>query len=219
MPRRVLLEVVLLSLLVLFLTWLSFPAISVGPVSSPALQEVSSARQLGTILSTYAFDHDFKYPTGSSSTEVFQQLIDEGYLTQEGAGQLLFISGMPGKTPYSGEGPLQPENVCYDVIAPVTHEAHDTLPLLISTGWEIPAFKKGVQPVIRNQGQATAVAGKPGKWWGWEPGPPGLVVFRKGFNATFLKFYPTTKQFAHQQQFFPGELDPEKASAYRQLRP
>ena len=42
---------------------------------------MQTSRQLGQVLFAYATDHDGAYPTGKSSTEVFQKLIDESYIT------------------------------------------------------------------------------------------------------------------------------------------
>lgn len=166
--------------------------------ASPA--SISHARQLGTILFTWASDHNFTYPDGSSSTEVFQRLMDEGYLEPKVAVDLLYIRGMPGKVPYPGSGPLKPEHVSWDLVAPVKDNANDRLPLLVSTGWEL-IFLPGAPAEIRDKRLLN------------DPDTiKGLFVYRKGNSADYIP-----QEEVLNQPLMPEQMDLFRG--YRQLRP
>jgi hypothetical protein len=55
----------------------------------------------------YAIDKDGVFPTGKSSTEVFQKLLDGGYVTDPA----LFCLPLRGKYPAEKGAKLKPENV------------------------------------------------------------------------------------------------------------
>src|ERR1700722_364866 len=80
------------------------------PISSnkqaPHNAMMQTSRQIGQMMFSYATDHGNVYPTGKSSTEVFQKLIDEDYCTDPE----IFYLEMPGKVkPTSTK--LKPKNV------------------------------------------------------------------------------------------------------------
>jgi hypothetical protein len=82
-----------------------------SPHSDPVNQTV---RTIGVAMYAYAMDHNGAYPTGKSSTEVFQKLVDEGYVTE-----------------------LKPENVCWDVTIPLDAAPSDDVPVVFSSGYRI----------------------------------------------------------------------------------
>ena len=167
---------------------------------------IYNIRQIGLAMMQYSMAHQNKYPSGDSSTEVFQKLMDEGYLDPDHVDDILYIHDMPGKVPYPGSGPLKPENVCYDVATPVTDRSHDGLPLVISTGWNL-TFEEGAIPAEYDQKLTGALSTS--RW----SHAPAMIIYRKGGSARLL--YPERIQ--------EGELIPigfrQDKTAYRQLRP
>ena len=81
----------------------------------------------------YANDHNQNYPDGKSSTEVFQKLIDGGYISDPA----IFYIPMVGKIKAGVGQRLKPENVCWDVTSPVDSSAPDGLPIVFSTGYKV----------------------------------------------------------------------------------
>ena len=97
---------------------------------SGSLQE---AHAIGLAMYSYANDHDGNYPTGKSSTEVFQQLLDQGYVTDPA---IFFLSHTPGKIKGTSKT-LKPENICWDVTDGARTDDSPELPLVFSTGCKI----------------------------------------------------------------------------------
>jgi hypothetical protein len=103
-----------------------------SPHSDPVNQTV---RTIGVAMYAYAMDHNGAYPTGKSSTEVFQKLVDEGYVTEPA----MFCCDelkMPGKSKATS-GKLKPENVCWDVTIPLDAAPSDDVPVVFSSGYRI----------------------------------------------------------------------------------
>jgi type II secretory pathway pseudopilin PulG len=109
--------------------------IALGPITNGILKakenmSMQQARQIEIAMFSYANDHNGAYPTGTTSTEVFQKLIDGQYVTDPA----VFYIAMPGKTkPTSSH--LTAENVCYDVTSGVTSDSSDDVPLVFATGY------------------------------------------------------------------------------------
>ena len=93
---------------------------------------VQAAHALGLALYSYAQDNGGSYPTGKSSTEVFQKLMDGGYITDPA----IFYIPMSGKTPATGKT-LKPENVCWDVTSGTRQDDPSDVILLFSTGTQM----------------------------------------------------------------------------------
>jgi hypothetical protein len=112
--------------------------------SSPCLQE---SHILGDALYAYANDHRGNYPEGTSSTEIFQQLLDQGYITDA---SILYVA-MDGKTEAAvGQKELKPENVSWDVTGGVNANDSGHLPLLFLTGFRVTyAPNGGIEPIIK----------------------------------------------------------------------
>ncbi len=98
--------------------------------------ELQQARTIALAMFSYANDNDQKYPTGRSSTEVFQKLLDGKYISNSS----IFYSSkslIPGKVKATSSK-LVPANVCWDVTADVVGSFDpDQLPLVYSTGFRM----------------------------------------------------------------------------------
>lgn len=96
-----------------------------------AVMQVS--RQIGLAMFAYATDYHGTYPTGKSSTEVFQKLIDENYISDP---SIFWIKEMPGKRKATSNR-LKPENVCWDVTITVDGSSSDDVPVVFLTGYKV----------------------------------------------------------------------------------
>jgi hypothetical protein len=161
---------------------------------------MQTSRAIALAMFQFANDNGDKYPTGRSSTEVFQKLIDGKYIPDPAT----FFVVMSGKTKATSNN-LKPENVSYDVTVPADSNSPDGLPLVFLTGYRID-YKPG--------GSAVPVSGS------HTPFPlDGLAVCYKNNNAFF-------KVPNHQQSlpnhgitnFVPPDFDP-KGQKFQQLTP
>ncbi len=142
------------------------------------------AHALGLALYSYANDYSNTYPDGGSSTEVFQKLLDGGYVTDPA----LFYIPMPGKVrPVAGQK-LKAENVSFDVTGGVTLSDPGELPLVFTTGYHL-TFAPGTDavPVLRPYPKYLVVrhtflfmTGPPA------PADPGIGVFYVANNAVWI---------------------------------
>ena len=96
---------------------------------------IQASHAIGLAMYAYANDNAGKYPTGKSSTDVFQQLIDGEYVSDP---KIFYIEELhiPGKRPATSKK-LKPENVCWDVTAPLELSSDPSLPLLFITGFKM----------------------------------------------------------------------------------
>ena len=169
---------------------------------------LQTARIIGLSLYAYAADHNGHYPEGKTSTEVFQHLLDEEYVTDP---QIFYASNvaMPGKTnPQNGH--LKPENVCWDVTCCVDASAPDTLPLVFLTGYKV-TYQAGAsaQPIVAFHGRT---------WWQWFSRDrfwrPFMAVHYKSNSARGIE----ATDDGSIPNFIPADFDP-KGKVYRQLTP
>jgi hypothetical protein len=153
---------------------------------------MQQARAIGEAMFSFAADHNGAYPTGKSSTDIFQQLIVGGYVSDPSA----FYTKMPGKVaPASTQ--LKPENVCFDVTMPVNGDSSDQVPVVFLTGFKI-SYAPGSSAVPVSDAAKQA---------------PGIVIYYKGNNATFIPkgadgsvprvVSPSLGDTAHYQQLTP----------------
>ena len=182
------------------------------------------ARQIGQMMFAYSTDNtanNNSYPDGSSSTEVFQKLIDGGYC----ADPTIFYIPLPGKIkPVAGQK-LKPENVSWDVTSGVDSHAPDGLPLIFMTGYKVTYAPGGAAvPIIKPYPQFGNLRTW-SQWWneGMPSGtkgtvPPGIAVYYKGNNAAFLILDTWTNSNASIPNFVPPTFD-AKGKTYRQLTP
>jgi hypothetical protein len=139
----------IVPLLVLLLAVLSafFGPITASIAKARQSAGVQSVHYIGLALYSYANDNSQLYPTGTSSTEVFQKLLDGGYVTDP---EIFFIA-MPGKVQAVAGAKLKPENVCWDVTTPVDLSlGPKNLPVLFMTGYRVDYRPGGdATPVIK----------------------------------------------------------------------
>ena len=187
------------------------------------MEWVQQGRQIGQCMFSYATDNvngEYAYPDGKSSTEVFQKLMDQNYCSDP----TLFYFPMPGKVaPKHDQKILKPENVSWDVTAPVDSASPDTVPLLFLTGYKVQYEPSG-SAVPRN-GRPMYGLIQPQPWWArWLNWPPqyiynpaeGIAVFYKGNNAAFIK--TTVEPDGTIRNFIPPSFKPD-GKTYRQLTP
>jgi len=95
------------------------------------------ARQIYEVMEQYAIDHHGVYADGKSSTEVFQKLVDGGYIPDPS----IFYLPMPGKMEATSKH-LKPENVCYDTTGGLTTDSLYDVPMVFSTGFTVTYVAK-----------------------------------------------------------------------------
>jgi hypothetical protein len=185
--------------LVLAAFWVAFfgsiPLAAQNPNTVQAHQDVGiqTAHVIGVALFSYATDHEGKYPEGKTSTEVFQHLLDEKYVSDPA----YFYLPMEGKVqPTSAT--LKPENVCWDVTCCLDADSPAELPLVFTTGFKI-TYRAG----------SPAVQTGPSPW-----GNAGLVVCYPGMKTFFL----VSANKSTQKPVIDATFDP-KGKAYHQLTP
>ena len=176
---------------------------------------MQTAHQIGVCMFAYSNDNNQNYPDGNSSTEVFQKLLDGGYVTDP----TIFYIPLSGKIkPVAGQK-LKPENVCWDVTSGVDSSAPDRLPLVFMTGYKVTyapggsavQIRKPYPPLTRTWTQ----------WWDNEPAPadwPGIAVYYKGNNAMFLHLSNSENPDGTIPNFVKPDFD-AKGKTYRQLTP
>lgn len=106
---------------------------------------IQTSRTIALAMFQYSNDHEDHYPDGESSTEVFQKLIDQSYITDP----TLFYFPMPGKIPAPTKY-LKPENVCFDVTGGLVSSDSDSLPLVFSTGYQVDYAPDGKARPLKN---------------------------------------------------------------------
>ena len=167
-----------------------------SPHQSPGLQEVQA---IGLAMYSYAQDHNGAYPVGKSSTEVFQKLIDGGYVTDPTIFFLELLK-IPGKSKATSNS-LKPENVCWDVTIPVDATSSDYLPLVFSTGYRVKYLPGGEAIPLFSDTDGRLAA---------------IVVFYSGMNATWVM--NENLSFGDLPNFINSNFDP-KGKTYIQLTP
>jgi hypothetical protein len=174
---------------------------------------MQQTRIISEAMLQYANDHQGNYPSGKSSTEIFQKLLDGKYVED---GSLFYVS-MKGKTPPVARQSLKPDNVCFDVTSPVDIPAPDYLPLVFSTGYKVD-YKQGAS--------AFAMVPPQNKWFGLESligvssrtdtvdPSDAIVICYKGPNACTIK----ADSNGHISNFVSTNFN-ANGKTYRQLTP
>jgi hypothetical protein len=161
-----------------------------APLPSAVVQQ---AHAIGLALFCYANDNNGAYPTGKSSTEVFQKLIDGGYISDP----IVFFVPMPGKVrPTSNK--LKPDNVSFDVTDGVDLNSSDAVPVLFLTGF-ILNYAPGSAAVPASDDALKR---------------DGMVIYYHSNSAQFLK--KDTDGTVHNA--VPKNFD-DKGHHYQQLTP
>ncbi len=142
---------VLFVLLVLF--WLSLPSISSYP-NNPEGRFAAPAHNLAVALFLYSNDHDGTYPSGATSTDVFQKLYDGKYLTDPA--NLLLPKLVRPSVPSTSPLKLPPHYSCWDTVSASDRPLHakhpDDLPVVISTGIGPLTFQSGSNTTAEYRG-------------------------------------------------------------------
>ena len=176
---------------------------------------MQTSHALGVALYSYAQDHGQKYPRGATSTEVFQQLLNGGYVTDP----TIFYIPLPGKVAPVPGRKLRPENVSWDVTLGASTNDSPSLPLLFMTGFTVTYAPGGSAVPIT---KPFPPFGESGAWsWLWSSQSDrltelGLAVFYVGNNARFIK--PTDPNATEIANFVPPDFDAQ-GKTYRQLTP
>jgi hypothetical protein len=197
-----------LMFVVIVLLGVALGPITCGIKSAQQSVAVQTAHLLTTALYSYANDHNGKYPDGKTSTEVFQQLLDQGYVTDPTIFYFDFLH-LPGKVRPENNR-LKPENVTWDVTAGVDASSPGDLPVVFLTGYRVD-YQAG--------GSANLMQAPPKRTWGdWSNDTPKWEPFMA---------YGCTSGSAHKTlanadgtipNFIPADFDP-KGKTYRQLTP
>jgi hypothetical protein len=143
-----------------------------GPDSHPLYRAMENAAMqnantIGICMFQYSVDHGGAYPEGKSSTEVFQKLVDEKYITDPA----IFYVRMPGKTRATSDK-LKSENVSWDVTIPMDSNSPDGLPLVFLTGYKVMYAPGGSAiPLFKSSDGRL----------------PGMAVCYKSNSAQFMK--------------------------------
>jgi hypothetical protein len=207
----------ILNVLVVIFIIIVVTGVALGPTTppsgySPAVWKASeqNARIIGLSLFQYSQDNNGHYPEGKTSTEVFQHLIDEKYVTNP---TVFFTSFVPGKVRPQGDH-LKAENVCWDVTDGIDPSAPNGLPVVFSTGYKFDykagasAFPVGpVRPLRLPKNMYEWVNGV------WVP-IPFIAVCYKNDSAVWIK----ANKDRSIPNFIPIDFDP-KGKIYRQLTP
>ncbi len=151
----------------------------------------------------YSYEHPEEFAKAKSSTEVFQNLIDEKYVDDAA----IFHYPLPGKIrPAHDAKKLLPENVGFDITYPFTDQTPEETPIVYLSGY-----------AITYQAGAKAVPIKvPPSWTAWWEGqhPPYILVCTKFGKVSLLQ----ADLDGSIPNFIPADFDP-KGKTYRQLTP
>ena len=190
----------------------------------PAIQisKMKDAQTIGELLNKYANDHGGKFPSGNSSTEVFQKLLDEKYVTDA----FIFYTTFPGKTEPPWNQKLESKNVCWDVTIGVTSDSPDTIPLVILTGFKVN-YVSGAPgtPYIKPYPKLFYMTRTIQGWWNGEPDPTpyaATVVCYKNSNPAFVKLDMAAPSYESILNLNSNSISPNfkpDGKTYRQLTP
>jgi len=198
---------------------LIFFGAALGPVTGPyggghfsAVRNASmmTAREIGQSLIQYSKDHQGHFPEGKTSTEVFQQLMDQGYVTDPDLFYRPFPI-IPGKV-QPGSTRLGPQNVCFDVSVPVDALSSDKLPLVFLTGYKV-TYEAGAAAMPLFQIKIPSRT-----WTQWLNGVPVQRPFISVFYKDGSTYAISAGSDGTIPNFIPADFDP-KGKTYRQVTP
>jgi hypothetical protein len=203
---------VVIFIALIFLSGLALgPKSHKGPTQSRA---VSTSHALALAMFEYANDHDNHYPDGKSSTEVFQKLMDGGYISDPEMLYLLMkskIKAQPGQK-------LKPENVCWDVTGGVDATSANQVPLVFLTGYKVTyASGTAAVPLIKPLPHVN----EPVVWFGESTryiGDEGIAVTCKANTTMWLRLETDANGKGSISNFVPPDFQPD-GHTYRQLTP
>ena len=197
-----------IMLAVLIVLGVAFGPITCGIRAAQKGACLQEAHQIAVALYAYAQDHNGKYPEGKTSTEVFQHLIDEQYVSDPNLFYVEYLR-VPGKVPPLGTK-LTSANVSWDITSDVDSSSPDKLPVVFLSGY-----------TITYQAGAAAVVAHPPPLRTWEDWWNGLPAWEP-FMAVVCKDTAARGVIADKDgrvpNFIPADFDP-KGKTYRQLTP
>ena len=198
----------------IFLLWLVLWPAPSGIRISAHNAWMQQTHVLGLAMFSYANDHNGVYPTGGSSTEAFQRLLDGAYVTDPA----IFYIPMAGKVPPVAGQKLKPENVSYDVTGDVGPGDSDLIPLVFTTGYRVTyAPGAAAVPIIKpfpNYEQHWFLFSWAWAWGGLKNSIlPGAGVYYKDNAAVWIIL-----QGDSIHNFVFAKFD-AKGKTYRQLTP
>ncbi len=186
-----------------------------GPINSVhrtvETASMQTCRMIALALFQYANDNG-TYPDGTSSTAVFQKLLDGNYVSDPA----IFYVPMPGKHPAARGSRLQPNNVCYDVTAGLKPGEGSEMPLVFTTGFRIE-YRPGGRAISLTKPFPMII---PDGWFAKARPVDGLAVAYQNTSAWFrggrgqVVLGPDGYGFVH---VIPS--DAEVTGSYRQLAP
>jgi len=183
-----------------------------GPPQAKQNAAMLTSRAIGECLYQYSVDHNGHYPEGKTATEVFQQLIDQKYVTDP---ELFYVGyiRIPGKMRPQGLR-LKAENVCFDVTCCVDGSSSDELPVVFLTGFKI--YYKANAPAIHIGRFEPPIERTWSEWWNGRTDyqPRGIAVWYKNNNAMWKR----ANEDGSIPNFIPADFDP-KGKTYQQLTP
>ena len=205
-------------IIVMALFWLAMPTY-MGGIQPPKDGGMRmQARVIADVMWAYAEDN-YRYPDGKSSTDVFQKLIDGGYLTDPG---VLYLR-LPGKRKGEPGRRLHPENVCWDLTTTPDGKIQYDVPLVYPTGYAV-SYRAGAPAIPRVKPYPPYSDRAVPSWWdqvhGWPlPNPVlGIGVADANGEISFLKLSQSNDGSWSIPSFIPADFDSTR-KAYQQLTP
>jgi len=202
---------------------------SLGPANLGGIKHawgsvsLQAAHEIGIAMYSYSNDNDLKYPDGKSSTEVFQKLMDGGYVTDPN----LFYIPMPGKTRPAPGQKLKPENVSWDVTGGAdASSSPDGLPIVFMTGYKVSYTPGGAAVPLVKPYPRFGWEDSNQTWFDWLMGrhtihwsdSGGIAVFYKSNMAKFMILEMSGDSNGTVPNFVPPDFKPD-GKTYRQLTP
>jgi type II secretory pathway pseudopilin PulG len=184
---------------------------------------MQQAREIGQVLYAYAQDHGQKYPHGNTSTEIFQRLLDEGYVNDPA----IFYLPLPGKVKPTVRNhkpqPLNSNNIGFDVTVGGNTRSPHGLPLVFTTGYQV-TYARGAEAIPDSFVPHGSVLSWFSHFLPWddssdEPPPPGIAVYYVGNNSKFISPDFATHPDGVLLDFVPPDFSPGSGETYRQLTP
>jgi hypothetical protein len=176
------------------------------------------ARGICEQLLRYAKDHNGKIPDGSSSTEVFQKLIDEQYVEIAN----FFYRKFPGKIEPEWNQKLRPENVSWDITAGLTTDSPENTPVVYMPGLRVTYSNGGrAIPLLNPYPKHFLRMRTVSDWWSGQPDPTpyaGVVVCYKDLSTRFIDLSQGENPDGSIPNFIPPHFKPD-GKTYRQLTP
>jgi hypothetical protein len=167
----------------------------------------------------YSNDNNGDYPDGISSTEVFQKLLDGGYISDPA---VFYIPGARKTEPIRGQK-LKPENVCFDVTSGLNQRSPNELPVVFLTGFKVNyAPGSYATPIMKREPRFGGTYRTWDEWWNndWPMGDvgPGIAVHYIANNSMWRNLETAPNGEGAIRNFISPDLKPD-GKTYRQLTP